>query len=153
MKVDLIAYTPEPIRVLWTAARTGCGKIYVTVNSDEEGLVETFITTGSCGGCPGFAEGVSRLISLALRANVAPETIIDQLTSGSCPNFLRRRADLELAGKSCPDVIGRILASARVEQKIEAEAEPVEPSCPECGARLMHQEGCVSCRCGYSRCA
>lgn len=104
---------PRPKRTVGVTeqVKTGCGKMYITVNYDQEGLIETFITTGSSGGCSGFTEGVSRLISLALRANIAPEAIIDQLTSVSCPNFLRRRAtDKSIIGKSCPDIIGRVLA-------------------------------------------
>ncbi len=103
---------PRPKRTLGVTeqVKTGCGKMYITVNSDQKGIIETFITTGSSGGCSGFTEGVSRLISLALRANIAPEAIIDQLTSVSCPNFLRRKAtDKSLVGKSCPDIIGRVL--------------------------------------------
>ncbi|MDN5347376.1 MAG: ribonucleoside-diphosphate reductase alpha chain [Clostridia bacterium] len=104
---------PRPKRTIGVTeqVKTGCGKMYITVNYDQEGLIETFITTGSSGGCSGFTEGVSRLISLALRANIAPEAIIDQLTSVSCPNYLRRRAtDKTIIGKSCPDIIGRVLA-------------------------------------------
>jgi len=104
---------PRPKRTcgITEQVKTGCGKMYITVNYDQEGLIETFITTGSSGGCSGFTEGVSRLISLALRANIAPEAIIDQLTSVSCPNFLRRRAtDKNIIGKSCPDIIGRVLS-------------------------------------------
>nr|WP_277995769.1 vitamin B12-dependent ribonucleotide reductase [Moorella thermoacetica] len=104
---------PRPKRTCGVTeqVKTGCGKMYITVNYDREGLIETFATTGSSGGCSGFTEGVSRLISLALRANIAPEAIIDQLTSVSCPNFLRRRAtDKSIIGKSCPDIIGRVLA-------------------------------------------
>lgn len=104
---------PRPKRTcgITEQVKTGCGKMYITVNYDQEGLIETFITTGSSGGCSGFTEGVSRLISLALRANIAPEAIIDQLTSVSCPNFLRRRAtDKSIIGKSCPDIIGRVLS-------------------------------------------
>ncbi|SMB97679.1 ribonucleoside-diphosphate reductase class II [Thermanaeromonas toyohensis ToBE] len=104
---------PRPKRTIGVTeqVKTGCGKMYITVNYDQEGLIETFITTGSSGGCSGFTEGVSRLISLALRANIAPEAIIDQLTSVSCPNYMRRRAtDKDIIGKSCPDIIGRVLA-------------------------------------------
>lgn len=175
---------PRPKRTVGVTeqVKTGCGKMYITVNSDHEGIIETFITTGSTGGCQGFAEGVSRLVSLALRANIAPEAIIDQLTSVSCPNFLRRRArDASLVGKSCPDIIGRILAQElargdgyRLEQILgevleEASAadEPEENRgpvalddaelirrgiCPDCGARLQYSEGCLVCRCGFSRC-
>ncbi|MBC7346518.1 MAG: TSCPD domain-containing protein [Clostridia bacterium] len=175
---------PRPKRTVGVTeqVKTGCGKMYITVNSDHEGIIETFITTGSTGGCQGFAEGVSRLVSLALRANIAPEAIIDQLTSVSCPNFLRRRArDASLVGKSCPDIIGRILAQelARgdgyrlgelLRQMLEEAGgaeEPEEKSgpvalednellrrglCPDCGARLEYSEGCLICRCGFSRC-
>ncbi|MCL4440539.1 MAG: vitamin B12-dependent ribonucleotide reductase, partial [Firmicutes bacterium] len=103
---------PRPKRTLGVTeqVKTGCGKMYITVNYDQEGIIETFITTGSSGGCSGFTEGVSRLVSLALRANISPESIIDQLTSVSCPTFLRRKAmDKSVVGKSCPDIIGRVL--------------------------------------------
>lgn len=161
--------------------KTGCGKMYITVNSDDQGLIETFITTGSSGGCSGFTEGVSRLISLALRANIAPEAIIDQLTSVSCPNFIRRKAtDPSIVGKSCPDIIGRILyqqlkasnhshtdikqlfqacqAEYCATQETACAQEMSEDDylklgiCPECKAPLRFAEGCLSCQCGYSKC-
>ncbi len=134
--------------------KTGCGKMYITVNYDQEDIIETFITTGSTGGCQGFTEGVSRLISLALRANIAPEAIIDQLTSVSCSNFLRRKAiDKTLVGKSCPDIIGRVL-SQELKRNVEKKEEELVYSgiCPDCGSKLQHSEGCVTCHCGYSRC-
>lgn len=160
---------------------TGCGKIYITVNSDEKGLIETFITTGSSGGCSGFTEGVSRLISLALRANIAPDAIIDQLTSVSCPNFIRRKAiDKSIVGKSCPDIIGRILTEqltsgrgaheaflASFGNAIEEQSASLDTMngdadseemflrrgiCPECKQKLQFAEGCLNCHCGYSKC-
>lgn len=175
---------PRPKRTVGVTeqVKTGCGKMYITVNSDQEGIIETFITTGSTGGCQGFTEGVSRLISLALRANIAPEAIIDQLTSVSCPNFLRRKAvDKTLVGKSCPDIIGRVLsqelqkdgAGAEVLERLAAELEAAQVACtaaddeyegveeedflrrgicPECRAPLRFQEGCMVCTCGYSKC-
>jgi len=103
---------PRPKRTVGITeqVKTGCGKMYITINFDQQGIIETFVTTGSTGGCSGFTEGVSRLVSLALRANVAPEAIIDQLTSVTCPNYLRRKAsDKTIVGKSCPDIIGRLL--------------------------------------------
>lgn len=177
---------PKQTHGVTDQVKTGCGKMYITVNSDQEGLIETFITTGSSGGCSGFTEGVSRLISLALRANIAPEAIIDQLTSVSCPNFIRRKAtDKSIVGKSCPDIIGRILEQQlennnfpRTEsidrplletyqefgatlEKILSEKQNSDLTeeeylhlgiCPECKARLQFAEGCLSCRCGYSKC-
>ncbi|GEA15481.1 hypothetical protein E308F_17250 [Moorella sp. E308F] len=148
--------------------KTGCGKIYITVNRDPATgeMVETFITTGSSGGCAAYTEGVSRLVSLALRSGVAPEAIADQLTSVVCPNFVRRRAeDPSVRGKSCPDVIGRALLREMNARPVPAEDQSQIKSndalngnsefssCPECGAPLLFQEGCLVCRsCGFSKC-
>lgn len=109
---EKISPRPRPKRTVGVTeqVKTGCGKMYITINFDEKGIIETFVTTGSTGGCSGFTEGVSRLVSLALRSNVAPEAIIDQLTSVTCPTFIRRKAtDKTIVGKSCPDIIGRLL--------------------------------------------
>ncbi len=111
--MDKITPRPRPKRTYGVTeqVKTGCGKMYITVNYDKKGMIETFITTGSSGGCSGFTEGISRMISLALRADIAPEAIIDQLTSVSCPTFLRKKAmNPSIKGKSCPDIIGKILA-------------------------------------------
>jgi ribonucleoside-diphosphate reductase alpha chain len=161
---------PRPKRTcgITEQVKTGCGKMYITVNYDQEGLIETFITTGSSGGCSGFTEGVSRLISLALRANIAPEAIIDQLTSVSCPNFLRRRAtDKSIVGKSCPDIIGRVLsqelhkwqhdgayqmptdfctrALAEISAALESQQPVFEPLTPAEEADLIRQGICPEC--------
>ncbi|KKM12521.1 ribonucleotide-diphosphate reductase subunit alpha [Clostridiales bacterium PH28_bin88] len=138
---------PRPKRTLGVTeqVKTGCGKMYITVNSDQEGLIETFITTGSSGGCSGFTEGVSRLISLALRANIAPEAIIDQLTSVSCPSFIRRKAtDKSIVGKSCPDIIGRVLEQELQSQQYQNKKEVLqmlEDTLKEMGATCA---GCSS---------
>ena len=184
LKIEKLYPRPRPKRTVGVTEQvsTGCGRMYITVNYDQEGLIETFITTGSSGGCSGFTEGVSRLISLALRANISPDAIIDQLTSVSCPTFLRRRANNNsLVGKSCPDIIGRILTqelkfvkdnkdvknvinntvselSATTENlvtKYEALSEDELISlaiCPDCKARLTFAEGCLHCDCGFSKC-
>ena len=133
---------PRPKRTIGVTeqVKTGCGKMYITVNSDQEGIIETFITTGSTGGCSGFTEGVSRLISLALRANIAPEAIIDQLTSVSCPNFLRKKATNKyLVGKSCPDIIGKVLTdelTAQSKKTTEEIVSLIEQTIQEIGATV-----------------
>ena len=152
---------------------TGCGKLYLTINLDQGGdPIETFLTTGSDGGCQVMTEAVSRLTSLALRSGIAPEEIIDQLRSTStCPSFMYEKGKgKQLKGRSCPDVVGRALkeiiesktlqhlkSDLEVIQKMEedqaAAAEQSETECPECGAPLQFEEGCYTCRnCGYSNC-
>jgi len=157
---------PRPKRTLGVTeqVKTGCGKMYITVNADQEGLIETFITTCSSGGCSGFTEGVSRLISLALRANIAPEAIIDQLTSVSCPNFLRRKVtDKNIVGKSCPDIIGIILTEdmkllvdkerrlayeslVATCNELTAAAEPLHGHEPITEEQLLRRGLCPECR-------
>ena len=161
---------------------TGCGKLYLTINLDEEGEpIETFLTTGSDGGCFVMTEAVSRLTSLALRSGIAPEEIIDQLQSTStCPSFMYEKGQgKDLEGRSCPDVVARALKEIinsktfkhlksdlevieeekekskkhEAEQKKASEEESDKPLCPECGAELQFKEGCDFCdNCGYSHC-
>ena len=183
VKIEKLQPRPRPQRTIGVTEQvnTGCGRMYITVNYDQEGLIETFITTGSSGGCSGFTAGVSRLISLALRSNISPDAIIDQLTSVSCPTFLRRKASNgSLVGKSCPDIIGRILiqesglkdnrdikaiinntvseisaTSENLASKYEALNEDQLISlgiCPDCKEKLTFAEGCLTCKCGFSKC-
>jgi ribonucleoside-diphosphate reductase alpha chain len=50
------------------------GRIYVTVNEDEEGICEVFVESRDQ-----EADGLSRMISLALRAGVDPQEVVEQL--------------------------------------------------------------------------
>ena len=162
---------------------TGCGKLYLTINLNEEGEpIETFLTTGSGGGCFVMTEAVSRLTSLALRSGIAPEEIIDQLEStATCPSFMYEKGQgKDLKGRSCPDVVARALKeiiNSKTFQHLNSDIEVIEqekaknkaqemakeaaedtgenrrPLCPECGEELHFEEGCDSCKnCGYSKC-
>jgi len=67
-------------------ARTGCGKIYVTVNIDGNGrLFEVFANMGKAGGCASSqTEALGRLVSLILRCGGSLERIVKQLDGISC---------------------------------------------------------------------
>lgn len=138
--------------------QTGCGKMYITVNFDDQGHpFEVFAETDS-GGCEAFSEGVSRMASLALRAGIDVKEVIEQLRSVKCTNFGRKAATDNIKGKSCPDVIGRVLESS-IKAVVERQqvSEVVESGegdkCPNCGKGLNFAEGCWSCTCGFSRCS
>ncbi len=47
----------------------GCGKLYVTVNTDEHGICEVFTNTGE-EGCAALTEVVGRLLSISIRSGM-----------------------------------------------------------------------------------
>jgi len=145
---------------------TGCGKIYLTVNYQPESgeVLETFITTGSDGGCLIYTEATSRLISLAIRGGIPLKEITEQLKSThSCPSFvLARGKGRRLSpGKSCPSAIALKLEEVAAELGgcgfagcgERAPERQGGPACPECGGKMERAEGCMVClSCGYSKC-
>ncbi|MBN1294129.1 MAG: vitamin B12-dependent ribonucleotide reductase [Candidatus Latescibacteria bacterium] len=172
---------PRPRPSVTTGAteklQTGCGKLYVTVNSDEDGLCEVFCQMGRSGGCTASqSEAVSRLISLALRSGIGLDEIVSQLKGIRCPSPIWNNGKLIL---SCSDAIGTALSRYLNQGENGANNEQIPvftqdadfvkltsslPSkkkprgemagiCPDCGGVLEHTEGCIVCRiCGFSKC-
>ncbi len=144
--------------------RTSCGNLFITINRDKDGnIVETFVNTSKNGICKSNIDGMSRMISLALRSGVKVEEIIDQLSFISCQACVRTRAKGEkLDGSSCPDIIARALAeeykvrltteNKATKPELKLEPVPIGDTCPECGEKLKHEGGCAICTCGWSKC-
>lgn len=129
---------------------TGCGKLYVTINADEYGFCEVFAQMGKAGGCAySQIEATSRLISLALRSGVKVEAIIRQLMGIRCPSPTWRNGEQVV---SCSDAIAKVLnhcANTNI-----AYVSDQMGACPDCGAAVEHEGGCIVCRaCGFSRCS
>lgn len=139
---------------------TGCGSLHICAYFDKNGnLRNTYLSKGSSGGCNNFMIGLSRMISLAARNGVSVHEIVDQLKScGTCPSYAVRRATQHdvSPGSCCPVAIGNALMEMwqkynNIINKSEV-ADDTE-KCPECGGRLKHEMGCVTCTsCGYSKC-
>ena len=158
----------------------GCGKLYVTVNTDEVGVCEVFTTLGRSGGCPSQSEATGRLASLALRSGVKLDAIIEQLKGIRCHSAIRQNDSSKLKKNngersvSCPAAIAAALegiSTSSIHQKkteLENEKNYTPPAaagtpkeheyldkdlCPDCGASIQHAGGCVVCHsCGYSKC-
>lgn len=150
------AVRERPVETVGTTRKVtiGCGKLYVTVNSDESGKpIEVFTNTGKAGGCPAQSEGLARMISLALRYNVPADVIIKQLRGIRCMSTIRKEGCAVL---SCPDAISRVLEHSMGDPKAELSKATIPGTskvCPECGQPLETSEGCVICHsCGYSKC-
>ena len=105
-------FSPKPRPEVLTGqtykVKTGYGNLYVTVNNDENGEpFEIFATIGKSGGFfQEQSEGICRLISLALRAGVSVDDIIQDLKGirGPMPIMTNKGTVLSL-----PDAIGQIL--------------------------------------------
>ncbi|MBN1289104.1 MAG: vitamin B12-dependent ribonucleotide reductase [Actinobacteria bacterium] len=133
--------------------KIGCGNLYITVNSDDEGICEVFTALGRAGGCPSQSEATSRLISLGLRAGIEIGEIIEQLKGIRCMSSIKSK---EAEVLSCPDAISRSIVrylESRGETVYSSRMEAGEKVCPECGIEMELEGGCMVCRsCGFSRC-
>ncbi len=147
-----ISPRPRPTRTLGITERisTGCGKLYVTINSDEKGICEVFAQMGKTGGCASSQiEATGRLISLALRSGVSLASIMKQISGIRCPSPTWGNGQQVL---SCPDAISRVISNYTL-AKIEDD-EKMMGSCPDCGGQVVHENGCLTCHsCGFSRCS
>lgn len=147
---------------------TGCGSLHVLgyFDPDTKELQEVYFNKGSTGGCANFMTGLSRMVSLLCRAGVNIFDIKDQLDStGVCPSYATRRAVKHDTsdGSCCPMAIGNALVDMWEElneafpTQIDVQSKLKEIGnvsvCPECGAEVQHEGGCVQCKsCGWSRC-
>lgn len=140
--------------------KTGCGTLYVNINSDSFGFCEVFTQMGKSGGCAASnAEAVSRLVSLALRSGIDPASIVEQLRGIRCPIPTWHEGEMVL---SCADAIARTLekainevAGAKSQQQISFTGLDMGycPQCPECGGIMENEGGCSVCKvCGFSKC-
>lgn len=139
--------------------KTGCGTIYITVNEDEHGqLFELFTHMGKAGGCASSqAEAIGRLVSLALRSNIEPEAIINQLKGITC-----HQQTWSSGGKitSCSDAIAKALEkytekgdNANGNGSNGHKETMLIGACPECGGAVEHEGGCAVCHCcGFTKC-
>ncbi len=142
---------------------TGCGYIYVTVNSDEHGICEVFSHLGKTGGCAAAQlESTCRLISLGLRSGIDVALLVKQLKGIRCPSIAWENGKSIL---SCADAIAGVmerragLAHGKEDGAHEKSTQDlglvknVAGQCPECTSLLAYQEGCLVCpSCGYTKC-
>ena len=161
---------PDMTTGITERVKIGCGNLYITVNYDDKGICEIFTNTGKAGGCPSQSEATARLASIALRSGIDVRSIIDQLKGIRCPSTIRQSG---MKCTSCPDAIAKAIERVYQQQvrlghwaepelsaaegPAASQAETVVPGrmrfCPECGAKLEHEGGCVICRnSGYSKC-
>jgi ribonucleoside-diphosphate reductase alpha chain len=132
--------------------KTGYGNLYITINTLDGKPFEVFAQIGKSGySTMADTEAICRLISLALRSGIGVDKIIEQLIGigGASPVF--QEGGLIM---SIPDAIAKVLnkhfgkgPNANHDRDLTLEF------CPDCGAKLKHESGCIVCsQCGFSRC-
>jgi len=165
---------PEVTIGTTTKVSTGCGNLYITINSDEEGHpFEIFTQMGKAGGCAASQlEAIGRLVSLAFRSGIEVKSIIEQLKGIRCPSPSWEKGTRIF---SCADAMSRVIekrlvakkGKAKVQQPAEVLVQVAKSEeqlekhitrnivgvCPDCGGALRHEEGCIKCHaCGFSKC-
>ncbi|MBF0537371.1 MAG: vitamin B12-dependent ribonucleotide reductase [Nitrospirae bacterium] len=159
---------PKTIKGYTEATLTGCGTLYVTVNVDDNGVpFEVFNHIGKAGGCAASqSEAIGRLVSLALRCNIAIDEVVKQLKGISCHQPIWTNG-----GKisSCSDAIAKAIESENVDGHAHSAAardqhdrngngdkyteNMLVGACPECGGCVEHEGGCSVCHdCGFTKC-
>lgn len=164
---------PEGLTYRKYKIHSGCGKLYLFVGIDEyEGKIyDVFTNTDGSGGCSINTQANSRLLSACIRGGIPLEYVVEQLQkAGTCPSYQYAKGKgRELSvGKSCPSAIAHILTEVMKEfgsdttgaelhkekQDKTVTEKPSTSKCPECGAAVMHDGGCLVCNeCGWSKCS
>jgi ribonucleoside-diphosphate reductase alpha chain len=147
---------PETLFGFTTKTKTGYGHLYVTVTEFEGRPFEVFATIGKSGrSTTAKTEAIGRLVSLALRAGVTVDKIVDQLKGIGGEHPIFQDGGLVL---SIPDAIARVLEkrymtgdNAPMFRKTEYSL--LGEKCPECGQVVSFEEGCMICHfCGFNKC-
>ncbi len=145
---------PDTLEGFTTKMTTGMGNLYVTVTEYEGEPFEIFATIGKSGrSTTAKTEAIGRLVSLALRAGVKVEKIVNQLKGigGEHPVFQKDGLVL-----SVPDAISRVFEKRYMQndkRRHKHERGLLGETCPDCGQTISFEEGCMTCHfCGFSKC-
>ncbi len=171
---------PPRVSGVTERVRTSHGNMYITINFDGDGRpFEVFTVLGKAGSSDqAQLEGISRLVSMALRSGVDPASIVAQLRGitdepvwsegtlvRSAPDALAL-ALARVCGMEPGSPYGAQFALFSKESAGGGVALPLAPSapdvtphlthwgrCPECSGPLVYEEGCQKCyECGYNKC-
>ena len=150
--------------------KTACGSLYITINRDKDGnIIETFVNVSKNGICKSNIDGISRMVSVALRSGTAVDEVIDQLKGINCAACSRALAKGErLDGISCPDILAKAIQSeydsdeiyikktkhGKGKKRVIKQPDKITANkCPECNGELKFEGGCSICiQCAWSKC-
>lgn len=143
---------PTSLSGITDKIRTGYGNLYITINTLDGKPFEVFAQIGKSGySTMADTEAICRLISLALRSGIAVDRIIEQLIGIGGASQVFQEGGLIM---SIPDAIAQVLKKHfGTNQNANRDRDLTYEFCPDCGAKLDHDSGCVVCsQCGFSKC-
>jgi len=143
---------PTTLSGITDKIKTGYGNLYVTINTFDGKPFEVFAQIGKSGySTMADTEAICRLISLALRSDIAVDKIIEQLMEiGGASQVFQEGGRI----MSIPDAIAKVLNKHfGTNQNANRDRDLTYEFCPDCGTKLDHDSGCVVCsQCGFSKC-
>jgi ribonucleoside-diphosphate reductase alpha chain len=165
---------PDELRGSTHRVETGYGSLYVTVNRKDGRAFEVMATVGKSGATmEADTEAIARLISLALRAGVPVDEVVDQLDGIEADRVgwhngkqITSVADgiaeaLKMSNASQNKTPKNIIKSDDGNEqdsdmtitKTDGGDTGFSASCPDCGGTVAMKEGCETCvHCGWSKC-
>lgn len=90
----------------------GCGKLYVTITHDEDGLIDIFTSNASEGGCIANTKGLAIALSVALKSGTDPYDLAEALEKVTCNSVATKMRNTGIACTSCPKAIALSLREA-----------------------------------------
>ncbi len=157
IKEKVTAPRPEIVEGPTEAVSSAHGKVFVTLNFDENGdPYEVFINVGKSGSVMNAAsEALGRILSQQAKGQFPLEHTISQLegVGGRRSITERSMADAIARGmKTGYDKYHGKRGAKKDEQKESIETHTGN-NCPKCDSPLIMEEGCEKCHnCGYSTC-
>ncbi len=145
------------------------GKLYTTINFDEEGKpMEVFVNVGKSGTEEkAYSEAIGRLISLYLQQGGDISKVIKAMSgikgksvtfvSGmkitSVPDGVAKAIELSMKGGQPQSTLTEGFIVSKLKTEPETKKSPFM-TCPKCGNdTLVSENGCLTCMtCGYSKC-
>ena len=115
---------PDVMQGMTYKIATAYGNLFITINEDQHGPFEVFATMGKAGGFfNAQTEAITRMISTALRSNIAAEEIIEQLKGIRGPDVSFSKEGMIF---SLPDAIAKVMEKhmKRGQQQLELPATP-----------------------------
>ncbi|MBI2106675.1 adenosylcobalamin-dependent ribonucleoside-diphosphate reductase [Candidatus Woesearchaeota archaeon] len=159
---------PAVLEGVTIRTKTGEGNLYNVLNYHQGKLFEVFSSLGKAGGnAAAQSEAISRLISLALRSNIDPREVVEELMGISGPMPVWDGGEQIL---STPDAIAKAMKSDLIRRGMYTLSEENQTlvassdegkkkkmlgngTCPECGSPTQEEGACMICaHCGWSKC-